>query len=565
MDLYFHYNRKLKRYHMNRINICLHNRQLWRETNNMYWRGDAFYSEKLLDFSRISDDSSIRSIGNFASFLKNLNGFFALICQTEGTIFAAVDKVRSIPLFYSLYNGDFYLSDSAHWIKEEIKTKEINPIFAAEFMLTGYVTGNDTLIPEIKQILPGEILILEKYRDGLKMDTFRYFMYTPGKYSSRSEAELLTELERTLIRVFDRLIDYASGRTIVVPLSGGYDSRLIALMLKKLGYEKIISFSYGKPGNKDSEISRNVARLLGIQWVFIPYSNESWYSWYRSDEFRKYSEIAFELSSVPVIQDWPAIWELQKKDLVPDDSIFVPGHGGDILSGRVAKKIENQPSDPIEDIIKQNYTLWRCTSTKCMGALKERIKISFNNDSFPCERTCFAESWRIKERHTKFIINSVRAYEFWGYNWWIPFWDSDFMNFWSRVPLNMKIDQRIYKTYVNNLFEKITNTKIETTHREEKWRLLVSNSAIRMLKISPFYLPIRRIYRQFRLIKEYDSNPNAFYGAIQRKKFKNMFTGTQNINSFIAADIMESLSIESENAKKIREWILSSKNTPILD
>ena len=36
------------------------------------------------------------------------------------------------------------------------------------------------------------------------------------------------------------------------------------------------------------------------------------------------------------------------------------------------------------------------------------------------------EAWDSRERVSKYIVNSVRAYEFWGYDWWVPFWDAEF-------------------------------------------------------------------------------------------------------------------------------------------
>ncbi|NLE06419.1 MAG: hypothetical protein GX638_16665, partial [Crenarchaeota archaeon] len=39
---------------------------------------------------------------------------------------------------------------------------------------------------------------------------------------------------------------------------------------------------------------------------------------------------------------------------------------------------------------------------------------------------------------------------------WMPFWDYDYMQFWCKVPLQYRINQAMYKTYVDNLFYKTT-------------------------------------------------------------------------------------------------------------
>jgi asparagine synthase (glutamine-hydrolysing) len=68
----------------------------------------------------------------------------------------------------------------------------------------------------------------------------------------------------------------------VVPLSGGLDSRIIVAMLKRLGVEDVICFTYGKKGNREAEISRQVAEALGYRWYFVEYTKEKLYDGYHS-------------------------------------------------------------------------------------------------------------------------------------------------------------------------------------------------------------------------------------------------------------------------------------------
>jgi asparagine synthase (glutamine-hydrolysing) len=89
-------------------------------------------------------------------------------------------------------------------------------------------------------------------------------------YLDETRRDLLPRLDKILIGIFERLIRRAQGRTIAVPLSGGYDSRLIVLMLKRLGYRNLLAFSYGLLKDEESCISRAMARSLDIQWQFIP-------------------------------------------------------------------------------------------------------------------------------------------------------------------------------------------------------------------------------------------------------------------------------------------------------
>ena len=59
----------------------------------------------------------------------------------------------------------------------------------------------------------------------------------------------------------------------------------------------------------------------------------------------------------------------------------------------------------------------------------------YDEISNPAELADAFEAWEWQERQAKFIVNSVRVYDFWGHDWWMPLWDAGFMRFWQGVPL----------------------------------------------------------------------------------------------------------------------------------
>ena len=178
-------------------------------------------------------------------FLHQLNGSFALIFQTPKYILCAVDRVRSIPLFYTSTDCNLIISDDANYLRERIQAP-FNEEHGAEFLVTGYVTGADTLFEGIQQIQAGEYLIYNKSNGN--HSAHRYFQYLHGNYLAETEEQLIKDLDDVMVRVFHRLIENTinQGKTIIVPLSGGLDSRLVVAMLKRLGVKDVICFSYGE-------------------------------------------------------------------------------------------------------------------------------------------------------------------------------------------------------------------------------------------------------------------------------------------------------------------------------
>ncbi|MBK1988486.1 hypothetical protein A0J48_013205 [Sphaerospermopsis aphanizomenoides BCCUSP55] len=558
----------------NKIHIHFSPRFEWLQfSKKIFFRSAAFASQQLQQEKEVFDHlTDAKSEDEWIAAIKKINSFFAVVQHQSEQCYAAVDRVRSIPLFYGVENDNFYLSDVAKWVQEKVGDKKRDPLAETEFLLTGYVTGSDTLYPQVKQLQAGECLFVISSAMGLQLSKRIYFQYH-HKYSDMvNESEWLEQLDKVLYNIFQRLTNLAQGRTLVIPLSGGFDSRLIVLMLKRIGYDNIITYSYGKPGNKESKISQEIAQKLNLRWEFVPYSNDAWYNWFHSNERKTHYQISDTLSSSFHLQDWPAVWELKQKCLIPENSIFIPGHTGDLLSGKQSKSVfiarhsddllseKQSKGDPnlyrseqkhilsedlITAIIQRHYCLrrWGNRENSYADAIHKKILASLGElDYFPDIASAF-ESWNVKERQAKFIINSVRVYEFWEYDWWLPLWDSDFICFWSNVPTQYRINQKLYKVYVQELYSKMVGTN---------QRFIIGRKIDEINDIFKIFVKKTSLYQLARLInnmREYDKNSHSYYGVMPRQKFYAYYLGKErfeNFNSFLSSEYLGKIDFKIE-------------------
>ncbi len=532
------------------ISIKYHKYRTYTESPGCIVVGKGFYQGKLYEDNEFHTlISSWSTKEDFIKGIQELNGFYALISRQGRQLFAAVDRVRSIPLFYAQKANEFYLSDCADWVREQVSNIELDPLAKEEFLLTGYVTGPDTLFPDVKQIQAGEYIFVDDTVNGLHIKKHKYYQYVHNYPDSITEEELITKHDEVVLNIFNRLIQIAAGRTIVVPLSGGYDSRLIVLMLKRLGYDKVIAFSYGRPGNSESAVSKQVADSLGIRWEFVEYSNDLWYQWYHSDDYKRYASFADGCTSLPHIQDWPAVWRLKKDDRIPSDSIFVPGHSADLPAGSrsasVPELYNNESIDPRRvdsTILKYHYSLfdWTKRREELEPLFINKIEQTLGNDEqFPDNASAF-ESWDIAERQAKFIINSLRVYEFWGYDWWMPFWDYEYMQFWRGVPLEYRINQAMYTPFVDNLWYTTTGyilprDDLTPSYKQRLKSFLspyISNSNKEKLKKT------MKLNNKV-LKKEYHTDPLAMWGIYELDKYLLDAPKYKNINSALVSKYIE--------------------------
>lgn len=487
----------------------------------------------------MEDLASVSSGEEFVQAIRKINGFYAVIRESRDEWFVAVDRVRSMPLFYAAHNGGLFLSDDPYWLREQTGLAEVDESARTEFLCTGYVTGSDSLVRGIRQLEAGQILRISTSRT-VEVDELYCYRYTHRTGTATLE-ELNEEYSQVLDRVFRRLAARAGNRTLVVPLSGGYDSRLIALMLTQLGYKQVIAYSYGRSGNTEAVISKAVAERLGIPWVFISYSNEQWFQWIRSPEWTDYQTYADGLVSLQHVQDWLAVRQMKRRGMIPADSVFVPGHSADLLAGSRSRALPGlydsrlvDENMVVESILAYHYALndWSTEQHELYPKLREKVLKSLGPlDNFADNSSGF-ECWDIRERQAKFIVNSIRTYEYWGYDWWLPFWDVEYMEFWSKVPLQFRINAKLHERYVSALYAKIGGVDIRMARRNEKNATMSGVRKIaRKLRV---YDPLRVLHQKYMRRIEYDANPLAWYGIMTKAQFRRLYTGREHINSFLA-------------------------------
>lgn len=386
----------------------------------------------------------------YVKALSQVNGFFAVVKKGRNGLFAAVDHIRSIPLYYAESKNGFLISDDAEWLREEINANEITSVARDEFQLAGYVSGHDTLYDGIKQLQAGEyIQVSQDQNQRLEIEVARYFRFLPSGVENTDETTCeKNRLDNVVDECVNRLIEYAAGRQIVVPLSGGYDSRLILIKLKQLGYKNILAFTYGRPGNKDSKYSKEIAGALGVAWVYVPYTAAAWRSAGSSSEFRWYQYTASGLNSVAHVQDWLAVRELKNKSVIKKDCVFVPGHGAMAVFSHLKDVSEEFDREDIAEwLLKKKYNL----APPDVMSQELHNKIITNIDgilSSTASPISVITCWEWQERQAKYLVNSVRAYEFFEFDWWMPLWDRSFVEFWNKAPIEIRKNKDWYINYV---------------------------------------------------------------------------------------------------------------------
>ncbi|MFO1444389.1 hypothetical protein KDN24_14515 [Bacillus sp. Bva_UNVM-123] len=478
--------------------------------------------------------------GFFENHLDELIGEFAVIKVTKNEITAIVDRKRSIPLFYYKEGSRWIVTDKIPHMTD----KKVNQTAAKEFLLTGFTANEKTLYEGVYQVEAASyVRILE---DG-KVINNEYFQFYHHPVEKDVE-QFSAELKSVFIAVFEDLIKRLKNKTPIIPLSGGYDSRIIALLLKEYGVEDIFAFTYGKKENREALISQDIANRLGLHWDFIEYKKDDWHRWYHSNEWKEYVNYAVNGSSMAHIQDWPAVREIIAKQ--NKDYVFIPGHSGDFVAGsHLAYEITVDREFTVDDVVdftlQKHHKLWEIEEGIYVSGedVLEEIRRSFGDLPFTTNEQASAlfEYWDWRERQAKFIINSIRVYEFYEKGWEIPLWDDRLMEFFKTVPVELRFKKYLYDYTLHEMYPEFF-TKPEKP---------VAKEASLKEKYGVFYKTAKKLYNKKKLYQQYYTEPMEWYGiyksypeylkALSFKYDRLKYKQPYNINSFLAKDYIQKL------------------------
>lgn len=468
------------------IQLIARHMPAWHRCENVYTRGYCF-----------TPDGSLlkgQSLANFIHenfqhfFMQNLwftlSGQWSVIVNLKLECVVVSDVTRTYPLFY--HSAKKVLTDSyTHatmpenlWVNDEVA--------AQMFVALGYTLGYKTLNKDVWQVPAASVAIISA--DDIKFS--RYFTF-PGKNKTPDNlAKSL--LAQHLHRIGAEMRIILAQRQAVVPLSGGFDSRLIALLLALQGHTQVVAFTYGRKTNAEIEVSEKVAKTLGFKWYYVNYEDFSTHEILHSAEFQNYLEYMSQGTSMPYLQEYFAVKYLHEKQLIEPDAVFIPGHSGDFIGGShfYLEHETDYARLNFSDYIIQNHKL---SSYNCKN-FKIFLK-NFKSETRELEKWQQLFMWDMLERQAKFVVPSARVFGYFGYEYILPLWDTKLVELCMSFSYSQLYAKRIYDEVLRDeffiphqlLFQNETQSKTSVLKRKAKrmkWKKFVPDFILSGRKFS---------------------------------------------------------------------------------
>lgn len=363
--------------------------------------------------------SNIKNNYNYEQLFKNLNGSWACIIYSKKEVILASDIIRSIPIFYSVFNNTIYVSNTTHILRDKLKLNNINQKNIDFYKKNYSGPQGETILKGLYDVNAGHFVRFNKN----ELMIYKYW-FMPAKLNIINPDHLLTKTNEIFDIVFRRMkiyFDANSNKKILLPLSGGMDSRLLAWALDKYQIKnEIIAYSFGiNSEHEEALISKKIALKLDFKWLFIKYTKAKWLKF--KDDLSDLVNVFPSHKSSLHLMDFIAIQELSK--MYPN-SIVLPGHTLDNLTG-----LSIPPELKFKNFIDEK-------------------NLANLNKLYDSKLTNYEEHYK-NNKLSSFVVNSIRTYEYFGLECYLPYWDLDLTDFWYSVPTHWRIERNLFRLYLN--------------------------------------------------------------------------------------------------------------------
>jgi len=508
----------------------------WTQKDDHFFTG-YFFDENNEIYKGNDAIDYLLHVENEHAVTPKMSGIYTCIKTTTKGIEIISDSLNYFPVFYVKQNEDWLVSDDWNYLIDSKGGIKPNLDAEAEFQSIGFVLAHETLDKDILKTRAGEKILL--HHDGTYERVADYH-FLPEYFTNDCFEKLKNNLKTELYEAGKRLIKFLNARTAVVPLSGGFDSRLIACLLKKLNYENVICFTYGIK-NKEEEISRKVAQTLGYQWYFIDYSEIELETYLDDAELLDYMKFTGNGYAMPYLQEYFAVQKLLKDSLIPENSVFLPGHIGGLAGAQILKsvKTKKQNHELFNNLINNYFFLKKISKER--NQLRQRISKTTQN--YP-SKNCYSknynpyiEDWLLKEKFSKFIFHSSKVFDFWGYETYFVLWDKKLVDFFRAVPFQFRENKWLYDDVAVNEFFAPLNVYFQKEEIEVSW-LKIKIQKIKS-KIRDFF-PWKYILQRMKIHDwmYYDAFTLEMENRMEKKGYKRL-THFRSYNAIICRWYMD--------------------------
>lgn len=317
---------------------------------------------------------------------------------------------------------------------------------AVQFLFIGRATWEDrTLHQRVKRLASGAV-----YRwtleEGLSVTRERRWVLPEADPAMTFET-FSREMDQQVNRLMDGMLG-SNPEPLALSLSGGYDSRLLAAMTVERGHRPL-SITFGAPYTREARAAAEIARLLGLPHRSLPYRDDIILG--QLDQLTGWLEGCCDLSTgqMSAVADFhlPPVRMIQ-------------GFAGDLIAGSFASRVKAGDDTSHEAMARSILKYYLPTGpdlgrllgiTVDEAALTASIRAELGDDCAPIPAFW---RWGWEDHVRRYTAGILSASQPWA-DLLMPYYDRDYVAFWSRVPVSGLVDRKWFKRWFAGRFPQL--------------------------------------------------------------------------------------------------------------
>lgn len=419
--------------------------------------GEAFINGKLLD-ERTLLTGIKRAGGKFAS---ELSGLFTLITweSEEQRLTIATDRLATQKIYtFRHANTLLFSSEIKPLLRPKNIPRSIDPESLAQFLVASHPLDERSLIKDIVVCKPAS---LSTWTMGQWKEE-PYWLPEIGL----GENDGLDAWADRLASVIGPSVESLCDDPLLLPLTGGLDSRVIAAFLPQSVIPRTRSCSFGHSHCYDVRYGRRIAHSLGTLHRFLPL---------RDDFFKTYLPAVSELGDGEISIE--ALPMLRLLDAAEPGTVLLSGYLGDTLSGSSMPDLNSlrgeeeqfnrvwhryfQKSGFSEEQLSE--VLKSDVAAAVKGKVTELARRIFNeaNTLHPSEKIIALKLRTRQWRFTSYMSRILGT----RYRFRAPFLDNTVMDTFLAMPISHRLNQRAYRRMLVRHSPKLAALPEQKTHK----------------------------------------------------------------------------------------------------
>jgi hypothetical protein len=372
---------------------------------------------------------------------------YLLIQIENGQLKFSTDYAGSIPTFYSFRNG-FSASNVEKCVLQSSKFDNDDIDFESVYglMRFGHFIWDETAWKHMKQLLPNRDSIVDLRNSIIRAKrNEKTFVGEERHHSSlKANANELFELNKGLVKN-----SLKNCESVILPLSSGYDSRMIfsALADDNDLKSKLTCFTYGNKGSLEVAAAKELCKTAEVEWSHLELPAKFLGKRYLSDT----ADIFGSSMHMHAMYQIEMVENLRSNNLIFRNSTFTSGFMTGVPAGQHNRLLGIEGVNPRLSRAMDNFSQSKVWSKNALEeisvfrgrgfeeACETKFRKAYNDfDGEDYQKSILFDIW---SRQRNFISYHPRVLE-WFYPVASPHMNPQYINFFLSINPDQLIDRR---------------------------------------------------------------------------------------------------------------------------